>query len=83
MKQLTMGTLLQLVKELKESGMSAKEISNLKIYIGDDDELNGIHSAWYSQLLDPNDAEDEGFVDLINENHNNNKLLNEKAILIS
>ena len=43
MKQLTVGNLLAFIKQLKDEGMGLTEISNLPIYIGDDDELNGIH----------------------------------------
>lgn len=85
MGQLTMGNILAFVKELKDGGMSLKEIHELPIYIGDDDELNGIHCGWYTNLVDSNDTEDEDnvyTVEMINENHCNIKL-NGKAILIS
>ena len=85
MGQLTLGNILNLVKELKDGGMSAKELQSLPIYLGDDDELNGIHCGWYTNLVDANDTEDEDnayTVDLINENRCNIKL-NGKAVLIS
>ena len=52
------------------------------VYIGDDDELNGIHCGWYAQVVNPNDANDADFVELINERRGNYEI-NGKAILIS
>jgi hypothetical protein len=86
MEQLTLGHILNFVKELKREGMTDKEIKALPIYLGDDDELNGIHCGWYTNLVDANDTEDEGnmgFVELINERRYNHKLEKGKAILIS
>lgn len=82
MNQLTIGTVLAVIKELKESGMSTKEISALPIYIGRDDELNGIHTAWYGQVISSDNADDEYFIEMINEDHCNIKF-NKKAFLIS
>lgn len=82
MKQLTMGTILQIATNLKEEGMTTKEISALPVYIGNDDELNGIHTAWYGQVIDTNENEDAYFVDLINEDDHNISFIG-KAILIS
>lgn len=82
MKQLTLGDILRCVEEMKENGMTAKEISALPIYLGEDDELNGIHTGWYLNLIDSDGDDEEGFVELINENRHNIKL-NGKAILIS
>ena len=59
MKQLKLGEILDFVKALKEEGMTDKEIKSLPVYIGDDDELNGIHCAWYTNLVDADDTEDE------------------------
>lgn len=82
MKQLTMGNILNLAKNLKEEGMTEKEIAELPIYLGRDDELNGIHTGWYVQLIDPNNEDDEGFVELIKEDCCN-VAIKGKAILIS
>ena len=82
--QLKMGIILSLVNNLQAQGMSLKEIKELPIYIGNDDELNGIHMAWYAQMIDAN-ANHRGdieFVEMINEDHHNTKLTG-KAILIS
>lgn len=82
MDQLTMGAILQLVSELKKEGMTTKEIANLPIYIGNDEELNGIHTAWYGQVIDSNADKDADFTELINES-SHNFTFNGKAILIS
>ena len=84
--QLTVGNILAFVKELKDDGMSLKEIQALPVYIGNDDELNGIHCAWYTNLVDADDTEDEDnvyTVEMINERRGNIKLESGKAVLIS
>lgn len=86
MKQLTVGDILAVIRELKDNGMSLKEIGSLPVYLGDDDELNGIHCAWYTNLVDADNTEDEDnayTVEMINENRCNIKLEKGKAILIS
>ena len=82
MKQLTLGDILKFVAELQKAGMSTKAIAALPIYLGEDDELNGIHTGWYLNLIDSDGDDDEGFIELINENRHNIKLEG-KAILIS
>ena len=85
MDQLTFGNILAFVNELKKQGMSMTEICALPIYIGNDDELNGIHCAWFTNLVDSNNTEDEDnvyTVEMINERRCNIKL-DGKAILIS
>lgn len=83
MKQLVMGDILNLAAALqKEEGMTVKEIAQLPIYLGRDDELNGIHTAWYVQPIDPNSEDDADLVEMINEDYCNIKIKN-KAILIS
>ena len=82
MKQLTLGDILRFVSELQKAGMSTNAIASLPIYLGRDDELNGIHTGWYVNLVDSDEEEDEGFVELINEDRCNIKLEG-KAILIS
>ena len=82
MKQLTMGVILNLVSNLKKEGMTIKEIMELPIYLGNDDELNGIHTAWYVQSIDPDKEDDADFVELINEDHHNIEIKG-KSILIS
>lgn len=82
MKQLKMGDILKAAEEMKKSGMTEKEIKETPIYIGDDDELNGIHTAWYVNIVDPNKEEDAGFIYMINKEGHNIKC-NGKCILIS
>jgi hypothetical protein len=79
--QLTMQSILDLALKLEEQGLN---LSKLKVYLGDDDELNGVHNAWYCELVE-NDGEEENncIVDLINENIGNYVEDNEKFILIS
>lgn len=82
MEQLTMGTILQLAANLQKEGMTTKEITELPIYIGRDDELNGIHTAWYVQTIDPNKEDDVYFFELIEEDCGNVEIKG-KSILIS
>lgn len=86
MEQLKLGDILNFAKELKTNGMTDKEIKALPIYLGDDDELNGVHCGWYTDIVDTNNTEDMntiGLIELINENRCNIKLETGKAILIS
>ena len=80
--QLTMNDILAFCAELRAKGMTMEEIKKLPIYIGDDDELNGIHCGWYTNLLDANNADDADFIEMINEDRGNFKI-KDKAILIS
>lgn len=82
MKQLTLGDILRFIAEMQKAGMSTKEIAALPVYLGDDDELNGIHCGWYTNLVDVNNEEDADLVELINEDRCNIELKG-KAILIS
>ena len=82
MDQLTMGDVLTFCAELRQKGMTMEEIKSLPIYLGNDDELNGIHCGWYTNLVDTNNPEDADFVELINEDRCNIELKG-KAILIS
>lgn len=82
MKQLTLKAVMEVISELKAAGYNAKEIASMPIYIGDDDELNGIHTAWYAQVIDKENENDADFVALINEDRGNIKIIG-KAILIS
>ena len=80
--QLTMEKILAFCDELRKSGMTMEEIKALPIYLGDDDELNGIHTAWYTNLVDVNNVVDEDIIEMINEDSRNIELKG-KAILIS
>ena len=80
--QLTMNHILAFCAELRAKGMTMEEIKELPIYLGNDDELNGIHCGWYTNLVDINNPEDADLVELINEDRCNIELKG-KAILIS
>lgn len=80
MSQLKLSDVLNLITHLNQSGMSFDEIAELPIYIGDDDELNGIHTAWCVEKVDEEDS--KYTIELINMNRGNVKF-NSKAILIS
>lgn len=84
MKQLTLGDLLDFAAQLRRENMSLEEFRALPIYIGDDDELNGIHCGWYVEVIDANnDDEDMQYlVEMINEDSGNYEITG-KAILIS
>ena len=79
--QLTVKDLLKRLLEIK-GNLTDEEFNNLPIYLGDDDELNGIHCAWYVNGIDANDEEDENIVEMINDRRGNNELTN-KGVLIS
>ena len=83
-RQLTVGDVLDLATVLvKERRMPLADVKALPIYIGDDDELNGIHCGWECRVLDADDEEDSYYVDMINESRNNYKLTGtDSAILI-
>ena len=80
--QLTMQSILEVALKLEEQGL---DLSKIRVFLGNDDELNGVHNAWYCELITNNGQEDNDFiVDLINEDYNNNKVeKDEKFILIS
>ena len=82
MGQLTLGQILDFAAQLRREGMTLEEFRSLPIYLGNDDELNGIHCGWYTNLMDVNNPEDADFVELINEDRCNIEIKG-KAILIS
>lgn len=84
MKQLTINDIFDLVYQLTKKGMSYKDVMNLPIYLGNDDELNGIHNGWFCQLVDKNDNNEDMqyLVDMINEDFGTSEL-KDKGILIS
>ena len=79
--QLTMQSILEVVLKLEEQGL---DLSKIRVFLGNDDELNGVHNAWFCELVE-NDGEEENncVVNLINENVGNYVEENEKFILIS
>lgn len=81
MEQLTIGDILYYLTDL---GLSMEEIEKMPIYIGDDEELNGIHTAWFSNIVDIESEDEESvyYAEMINDSHCNVKLKG-KGILIS
>jgi hypothetical protein len=77
-----MNHILAFCAELRTQGMTMEEIKELPIYLGNDDELNGIHCGWYTNLVDINNEKDADLVEMINEDRCNIKIEG-KAILIS
>lgn len=82
MKQLTIKAIKEVIAELKAAGHTAQEIEEMPIYIGRDDELNGIHTAWYANIIKDDNEDDQYFIEMINEDCCNIKFSG-KAILIS
>ena len=80
--QLKVGDIMRIIAEMKKSGMTDKEIKETPIYIGNDDELNGIHTAWYVDFIREDDDEYTNLVEMIKEDHHNVKFEG-KCILIS
>lgn len=80
--QLKMDNILAFCAELRKQGMTMEEIKELPIYLGNDDELNGIHCGWYTNVVDPSNPEDADLVEMINEDRCNIEIKG-KAILIS
>ena len=82
-EQLTVKELyIRLEQVRKELGLTGEEFEKLPIYLGDDDEMNGIHCAWYCEGINSDNEDDEDIVDMINERSGNVEL-NGKGILIS
>lgn len=85
MDQLTIKDLLLTLNEIRENQeMSYEEFLKLPIYLGRDDELNGIHTGWYVDIIDTalQTETDEYLVEMINSDRTNVPI-NGKAILIS
>ena len=82
MKQLTLKAIMEVISQLKDEGYTSKEIAEMPIYIGRDDELNGIHTAWYANIVKSDNEDDQYFIEMINEDHCNIKF-GGMAILIS
>ena len=83
MNHLIFGHVLQLARELKDSGMTDDEIKGWPVYIGNDQELNGSHTSGYSEMIEPADPDYKNIVELINEDTTNCIKLEVRAILIS
>lgn len=82
MEQLTMGGILNVINFLKNKGMTEQEIAALPIYLGSDDECNGIHTGWYVDMIDPDDEGCQWMIEMIEEDCCNVEFKG-KSILIS
>ena len=85
MDQLTVRDLIMALEAFrKDKGMSREELLQLPIYLGRDDELNGIHTGWCVDIVDAalQTENDKYFVEMINEDRTNVPIKG-KAILIS
>ena len=85
MDQLTVRDLLVTLEEISENQeMSYAELLKLPIYLGRDDELNGIHTGWCVDIVDTalKTEVDEYLIEMINGDRTNVPI-NGKAILIS
>ena len=79
--QLTMQSILEVALKLKEQGL---DLSKIRVFLGNDDELNGVHNAWFCELVENDGAEENNcIINLINENIGSYVEDNEKFILIS
>ena len=79
MRQLTLQAIFDIATELIKKG---EDLTKYPIYLGNDDELNGIHNGWYINLLDVKDDDCADFIELIEEDHCTTDL-KDKGILIS
>ena len=81
MKQLTLKDIYDLANDLKKKG---EDLSKYPVYLGDDDELNGIHCGWYTNVIDINntDENNQSLIEMIEEDCYSMPLKN-KGILIS
>lgn len=81
MEQLKFKDIINLYYKLGEQyGLDV--VLEMPVYLGDDDELNGIHCGWFCDMLDTKNKEDEYFIELINADYGNFPL-KDKGILIS
>ena len=80
--QLTLKDIYDVAKKLLEKG---DDLSKYPVYLGNDDELNGIHTGWYANILDVHNSDEDNqyMIGMINEDCCNVKLTKGKGILIS
>lgn len=79
MKQLTVGDLATMIARLINE---QKDYKDIPIYLGNDDELNGVHCAWCCEVLRNSDADCASVIEMIDESAGNNKF-DKIAILLS
>ena len=79
MGQLTLKDIFDIALELLKNG---EDLSKYPVYLGNDDELNGIHNGWFVNILDTKDKDCADLIELIKEDRCTTDL-KEKGILIS
>ena len=81
--QLTLGKLANFIETISKQHKNWRDIP---IYLGDDDELNGVHCAWYTNYIPTADIDMENnrWRDIIFENCSNIQLDDDEVgVLIS
>ena len=79
MSQLTLQQIYNVANKLIKKG---EDLNNYPIYLGNDDELNGIHNGWYINIIDSNDTDSQYFIEMIEDDRCTTDLKG-KGILIS
>ena len=79
MGQLNLQNIFDVCMQLKQDG---ENLADYQVYLGKDDELNGIHTGWYTNILGTGGDSDETFLGLIDEDCCNAEFKG-KGILIS
>ena len=81
--QLTLGELEAFINAIKTQ--HPKDYKDIPVYIGDDDELNGVHCAWYRNYIPvaSEDTEETSWREIIGENNCYQLGDDEVAIIIS
>ena len=82
-QQLTVGELEKFINAVKTQ--HPKDYKDIPVYIGDDDELNGVHCAWYRNYIPIASEDNEGATwrDIIDESNCYQLGDDEVAIIIS
>ena len=79
--QLKLKHLKHFIREIESCGVPKSETDEMPIYLGNDDELDGIHTCYFIEVIDPDDPENEEYKDMIN--HYPNVKITGMSILIS
>jgi len=63
---LTLKDIYEVANELKKKG---EDLSKYPVYLSKDDELNGVHCGWYTNILDVNndDEDNQYLIELISD----------------
>lgn len=79
-EQLKIKDLENLINKLKTK--YPDNYKDIPVYLGNDDELNGIHTGWYCEEINQNDVDALDLIEMINDDRCNVKF-EDIAILIS